>query len=276
MILILLTWYLIMNSACCFCPAEPIDQAMFVWDINLIDEELLSDIKEDGFNKIYLYCSSDEDLFEEKLALISDKHISVYALNGSYTWIDKPNKLNKFFKYISELDPSRYPHFEGIILDIEPYVLKDRDTESDYQTFQDLILEAQKQAQTSDLTLNIVIPFWYDDVKLSNMKLDENLAEWIIRTSDEVTVMAYRNKLYGDNGVLTLIENEADYSKENEKKLIVTLETRPSEEGEHISFAGQEKTTVLQTFNEIKLRFKKRCNFIHYGVHDLESWINMK
>lgn len=253
----------------------PEHQKMFVWDIELVTEENIEELKEDGFDTLYIYLtSSNRKEFYEVLELCDTHMMSVYALNGSYEWIDSPDEQEDFFKQVSKVVKKEYDSFKGIILDIEPYV-SDAD-DDDYAIFTSLILDAKAYAEEEGLVLNIVVPFWYEKIDIDATKDHENLSEWIINHADEVSIMAYRNNTDGSNGIISLIEDEIAYSLHVPVELVVILETRPSSEGEHISFSEIGRTGVSDTISTLKRQFMFYQTKINYGVHDIEYWLELE
>lgn len=253
----------------------PEHQKMFVWDIELVTEENIEELKEDGFDTLYIYLtSSNRKDFYEVLELCDTHMMSVYALNGSYEWIDSPDEQEDFFKQVSKVVKKEYDSFKGIILDIEPYV-SDAD-DDDYAIFTSLILDAKAYAEEEGLVLNIVVPFWYEKIDIDATKDHENLSEWIINHADEVSIMAYRNNTDGSNGIISLIEDEIAYSLHVPVELVVILETRPSSEGEHISFSEIGRTGVSDTISTLKRQFMFYQTKINYGVHDIEYWLELE
>lgn len=253
------------------------DQSMFVWDLELIDEIHLEQLESQGFNKLFIYCSESKmAAFEEKLALCDPEIFQVYALNGSYEWIDDEEALNEFMTLVDSIDRSLYPQFQGLILDIEPYLLKKFDPDEDYYIYQDLLNQAILFCRENDLSLNVVIPFWYDGIKEIDLEGHDDLADWIISMADETTIMAYRNKAEGGNGILSLIEEEVNHSLISGHPITVALETRPSSEGDHLSFSEMDKEAVIEMIVFLATELVREEQQINFAVHDLESWLELE
>lgn len=253
------------------------DQALFVWDLELVNEEVFESIQGDGFTTLYVYCSdSNAELFKDVLVLSNAYELDVYALNGSYEWIDKKEKLDQFFLLVNDYISEEYPHFRGVVLDIEPYVMDDRDEDKDYVIFKELIESAKLKASELGIELNVVIPFWYEKVKLNLLGHQESLAQWVISIADETTIMAYRNEVFGKNGIISLIDEEILLSILYQKDLIIALETNPSDEGDHISFSESNHEKLFNTISLLKKRLIFDWKNIHYAVHDLESWLELE
>ncbi|RBW68705.1 hypothetical protein DS031_15230 [Bacillus taeanensis] len=83
-------------------------------------------------------------------------------------------------------------------------------------------------------------------------------------------MMAYRNKLDGNNGILALTKNEIDYAEKQKKEIVIALETKPLEES-HLSFAGNLKG-LDQAINEINNIYSSYKSFRGIAVHDYNYW----
>lgn len=249
--------------------------SVFVWDTEILSQTVIDTLESDGVCRLYIYCSvKNTDGFEDALRLCEDNDIDVYALNGSYEWIDKPEKLTEFFEVVRSIKADDYKNFKGVVLDIEPYVA-DNFSDGDYEILMDLIEEGQDLSEALRLKQNIVVPFWYEKVAIERDQLS-HLANWIIFNSDETTIMAYRNTLHGKNGILDLIDEELLINAIANKKLNIALETRPSKEGDNISFSEQDRSSVLSTIEDLKKILVFKWRDVNYVIHDLESWLNLK
>ena len=85
--------------------------------------------------------------------------------------------------------------FSGVHLDVEPYLnsgwsLHQAQTIESYQA---LIMKASEKASQLQLTLEVDMPFWFDEVQYNNQFGKGLLADWVIDHTDSVTIMAYRD-----------------------------------------------------------------------------------
>ncbi|MCK8059600.1 MULTISPECIES: hypothetical protein [unclassified Fusibacter] len=253
------------------------DMSMFVWNLEELTSDSIEKLKSDEFNTIYLYYSADdEERFISKCNLAKSYGFKVYALGGSAKWVDdNETAFDAFMSHLVDLKKRQVCDFVGIILDIEPYVLKvsEKKMLKYYEVFQNHIVEADSICRMNGLELNIVIPFWYEKVELDNGYGKTNLAEWIMGKVDTVTVMAYRNKVIGSNSITALIKEEVHYARKFGTTLIIAVETRPSQEGDNVSFAGYSKNEVMLVLYELKkIGVTIDCD-IQVAVHHLETWL---
>ena len=249
--------------------------SMFVWQPEIITQDVIDEVVEDGFCRMYVYCSvKNIRAFEEALELCKDNNIEVYALNGSYEWIDETDRLYEYYDVLKELTMKDYTNLKGVVLDIEPYVADDFQDE-DYEVFVDLIKDSIDLTEALQLKLNVVVPFWYEKIQVDSIIDVDNLASWIIMNVDEFTIMAYRNEVYGKNGVFDLIDEELIVNAIADGKMNIALETRKSSEGDNISFYNHEKNDVLNAIEAIRKILVFRWSDVNYVVHDLKSWLKL-
>lgn len=200
----------------------------------------------------------------------------VYALSGSHEWIGSPDELELFFDAVENVQNELPQSLEGVILDIEPYLIESNDQDFIYRKYRQLVKRGAGYSKELHLKYNIVMPFWYDEVPVKEDDLSSDLAQWIIHVADETTIMAYRNSLYGQNGIIELIDEEVNYARSQNKHLSIALETHPSCEGEHISFAGSTKDHVKRTMHSLEDLLSRKRFRLSFAVHDMISWLLLK
>lgn len=255
-------------------------RSLFVWEPQKISQSVLTQLEDEGITTLYIHfaeCETEDFLRAADLA--TKANMDVQVLGGSYRWVREESEgLKDFLSCLEDLLKEKQLKVSGIILDIEPYVIDVSDDQMNqyYGRFQALIQEAKAFTGANDLTLNVVVPFWYEKIKVDDQGTGaDNLAEWVFMTSDDVTVMAYRNTLFGKNSITQLIQEEIQYSKENDANLIVAIETRPSREGDHISFDDHTFKEVMVVVCELEKYLGVHAKGVSVSIHHLESWLEL-
>lgn len=261
-------------------------QAIFIWHPEAVTDESLKALKDEGFNTLYLYLEAgDYRAFLKVLDKAKALDLDVYALNGSYEWLDNPEQMQDFIDSIALVTMENQTALKGVVLDIEPYVLTDRDALRDYALYLKLLEGCRRETSRKDLALNVVVPFWYEEVALQGDQGDQgaqgtqgaaSLLTRIMTLADETTVMAYRKQISGPNGIYALIHQELLINAYLQHKLIIAVETRASREGAHISFEGMAKADVQKTFATLQQRSLFRLSPTGFAVHDFEGWQELK
>lgn len=252
-------------------------QAIFIWHLEAVTVESLETLKDEGFNTLYLYLEAgDYKAFLRVLNQAQALDLEVYALNGSYDWLDHPEQMQDFLDSITLVTMENQTALKGVVLDIEPYVLTGRDTKRDYALYLKLLEGCRRETARQDLALNVVVPFWYDEIILQGEQGADSLLTRVMTLADETTVMAYRKQISGPNGIYALIHQELLINPYLQRKLIIAVETRASREGEHVSFAGMAKADVKKTFSTLKQLALFRLSPTGFAVHDFEGWQALK
>lgn len=262
--------------------------ATWIWDASIIEthpNEALTFLESKGVNKLYLQISYtiSSASYHDFIIKANQKNIDVYALNGSPAWAAAGNEgeYQKFIDWVGKFK-TQYPGsgtFKGIHLDVEPYLSDEWNTnrEALIKRFQDMMMIFKASAASNQLTLECDIPFWYDTVTYTNsVYLSGNLAEWIIKNVDGVSVMAYRDQADGDNGIVTLSATEVDYAGKYGKKAVIAVETMNILETPYITFYEEGEAYMRSELAKVSSSFASKTGFGGTAVHYYDSWRNMK
>jgi len=94
----------------------------------------------------------------------------------------------------------------------------------------------------------------------------------MIKRCDSVTVMAYRNS---SAGILDVAQTALSESKAAGKPIRLGVETLPSEEGEHISFAEYNEEYMEKQLAEVRRLTSTNPSFAGIAIHDYAGWRKM-
>lgn len=164
--------------------------------------------------------------------------------------------------------------FDGIHLDIEPYVLAQWEDEKDkiISTWEQNLEVFLNQVSGNELELGIDIPFWFDQYSLEN---GTNLNEWLIRTFDHVTVMAYRNEVESEHGILELTRDELELANRLGKQILIGVNTKEMPGESHTSFYGHGKDRMNEKLEHLSGVLGSYASFAGIAIHDIRNWQNM-
>lgn len=200
--------------------------SIFSWDDEVVSAEeratLLSILEYKNIGSIYQSFSEEvlaSQEVESFLSHMSEQNIDVYYLTGQPEWgleadgASLIEEINKVDLVNQKLD--RKSRFKGIVIDVEPYLLKKWDRADKkgkvkiIETFIDGLIEAYQAAQDKDLIVIVCIPSFYERYSLYELDRLISLA------SDGIAVMNYdRTDEY------TQIENEVNFAKKYDKQII--------------------------------------------------------
>lgn len=257
--------------------------ATWVWDSDLLNKEFnqtVELIKNQQLQSIFIQYSSSitNRTYKQFITSMHDIGVSVYALDGGPDWgitnnEDKDIFMKWFVNYQDEA--TNKERFEGIHLDVEPYLLTEWETNQDdiVKKYQSLITKIKAVTTHTETSLGVDIPFWYDKILLKNEKQNMSLAQWIINNVDETTIMAYRNFANEKNGIIDITAKEVDWAEQAGTSLYIAVETVKLPE-KHTSFYYKGKNEMLNELEKVSDHYKDRISGI--AIHHLESWKDLK
>ncbi len=193
---------------------------------------------------------------EKYRKLIANAHargFKVFALLGSadlrtheYILPEKRPAALRMFGRVLEFNkntPDASSRFDGVNIDIEPYLLDDWSSARPLRGRQYLDLSTEfmrmKAAAGSNLLVGPAMPFWYDgieDVEWNGQR--RRLNERVQDIYDYVAIMDYRNAAEGSDGIVSHAQEELDYADRIGKKVMIgveTLDTTPAK----VTFYGK-------------------------------------
>lgn len=165
---------------------------------------------------------------------------------------DKAENFANCIKNIIQFQKKGAPNerFEGIMLDIEPHLLKGQteyvlnwnnpdhfpviwDTYMNNLKFALNAINTYNTAYEPDMKFSDAVAFWYDDpVDRDGDSVPEDLAEEIISEFDNYdfafyTIQSYRNYAQGEGGIIDVSQNEMAKCKTHGIQCLLTVETMP-------------------------------------------------
>lgn len=220
--------------------------------------------------------------FDDQVEMISSlkaNGISTYYLTGRSNWYNNVDmiieKIDKVAEYnISHPDAT----ITGIVLDIEPYTLKEykADEITGFSTYADTIENAYTYAQSKNIRFVNAIPYWYDNYMIKDKYSDKDREtakkafDKIFQNADRISVMNYlrrnmtehmKNEIIYASLYNIEIESTADLSKTSGTS--TNDETSFYAERNPISSINDSWKDMYQTYGYDKL------NFSYHHMHIL-------
>nr|WP_255688331.1 S-layer homology domain-containing protein [Pontibacillus sp. HN14] len=255
----------------------------YIWHAgNVIEEpdEIIAFAKEKNINLLYTRLDRTQDftVYNEFVEKAHDAGIEVHAMGGHPNWALETGeeRLNMFIDYVTSYQKVVPPRqrFDGIHLDIEPYVLKNWDGasedvlktwKSNIETFVD---EVKKD---SDLETSADLAIWLDDHQTPGEE-DLPFSEWFISQLDHTTLMAFRDSAAGSNGIVDVSQKEMEFAEKLDKELIISVEMQQMKANQHISFYEEGKQVMEEELDETETQFNDRPSYHGNAVHAYEYW----
>ncbi|WP_139368002.1 hypothetical protein [Priestia abyssalis] len=226
--------------------------------------------KKNDVNQLYYYIEKDIN-FEQVSSVIkraNEMDMEVYALQGDPTWIYENGEVVEWLSSVKEYNEQSAFPFAGIVFDVEPYLLPEWDRDAKSISVQFLSFIRKIESMETELPIKWTVPFWFDNIPGEN---GLSLAEAIFKETNGIIIMAYRNKLFGQDGLLKHIEAEIEWSKKYKTSLIVAVETRKSEV-EKISFYGKGKDQFYSSMKKLQETLKQEKYIEGISIHYLDTW----
>jgi hypothetical protein len=253
----------------------------WIWhtkDITENSQDTVNFLISQNVSRVYLqiHYSLDFETYRSFIKTLSENNIEAFALDGAPKWVHSMKYLDRMLAWVELYNhsSSENEEFKGIQLDVEPYVLQSWNTDQKeiVKDFEKLIINASTFAKKEDLQLDVVIPFWFDKINASQ----SSLAEWVIKHTDSTTVMAYRDKAIGRNGILSLSETEVTLAEKYEKEITLAVETNKNSEHTHVSFYEEGRSFMEEIIKIVEEANLQNDSFYGIGVHDYSGWKELK
>ncbi|WP_409252377.1 amidase [Bacillus sp. SCS-153A] len=260
------------------------DRATWLWDPWMIvnDEEgTIAFLESKQLNKVYLQVDRNIPfgVYQRFIEKAYVKGLQIYALDGAPGWVApkgyiKQDQLMDWLTHYQEISSS-HQKFSGVHLDVEPYLYSDWSNKqaATVKSYQALLLRAKNSTHKMNLPFEVDIPFWFDEIRYTNIYGKGFLAEWIIRSTEGVTIMAYRDRA---ELITELVKNEVNWAGKYSKSLVIGVETDQTSEGDNISFFEEGEDYMNQQLDQVKSRYEGSAGFGGIAVHHVGSWMKIK
>jgi hypothetical protein len=159
--------------------------------------------------------------------------LEVFALDGAPEYGSADGRrtlqraLDRVLAHNAAVEPAG--RFAGVHLDVEPYLSAEWSDDRDAAIQAYLVMLEEASEQLDELPLDAAVPFWFDGIQLHEQTdagvESTSLLRAVLERADEITVMDYRTRSDGSNGILALAAAELTAAAEAGKQVWVGLET---------------------------------------------------
>ncbi|GIP56269.1 hypothetical protein J15TS10_00830 [Paenibacillus woosongensis] len=258
-------------------------KATWIWQTDMImdgGEQILRFSRNEGINLIYLQINRQmpKETYEAFVKRAHEAQIAVHALGGDPRWalVEYRDDMLGLADWVMDYNGSVTPEgrFDGVHLDIEPYVLDQWESGPDeiISSWESNLKAFLSKLSGSGLERGIDIPFWFDHFTLEN---GTSLNEWLISTFDHVTIMAYRNQVDSENGIISLSQDELELASKLGKKLLIAVNTKEMPQQAYTTFHGHSKEQMEQTLQLLSSSLSSHTSFAGLAIHDMRNWKNI-
>ncbi|WP_233354809.1 hypothetical protein [Paenibacillus sp. JZ16] len=260
------------------------NKATWLWDASLIrseTEEIVAFSGREGITTIFLQIQQEvtDEEYRHFVAAAHQQGISVHALNGQPDWAYEEGRRKgmELLAWLEAYNRTAAPEekFEGVQLDVEPYVLR-RWGREQAQVVEEWSANMEvwvQEAKRQGLTFSAAVPFWLDSIPGPRSGDADSFSRWMIENTDAIAVMAYRDS--GEQ-MYELSKEELEQADELGKSVWIGMELGDTEEGEHLTFfAKSEQEMEDEALRAAKLG-SDHNSFAGLAVHHYQAWVHKR
>ncbi|MGY4690841.1 alpha-amylase family protein [Salibacterium sp. K-3] len=228
--------------------------------------------------------------YQKFIKLAHENDIEVIALDGNSEWAKEKNHKTPIKRMIQVAKYNKFSkeeeQFDGIQMDIEPYLLDEWETEERSQLIQDYLNGLNKLdriAAAHNMDFMIAMPFWFDgDEYVSDYNnVTKPLSDHAMDTVDTVAIMAYRDSAEGKDSMMYHSEHELEYADENGKTAVIAVETQ-NLEGivepyyEKVSYFEEGEAYMNDNLEIVDAAYADHPGYGGQAIHKYQSYRSMK
>jgi len=276
-------------------------RAIWIWEedaFRMLDKdearrEVETFLDQQHISTIYLYADeyqgrnilvNEPEKYRKLIASAHARGFKVFALLGSaylrtqeYILPEKRPAALRMFRCVLDFNrdtPDVSSRFDGVNVDIEPYLLDDWATGRPVRGRQylDLSAEFMRMKAGSSLPVGPAMPFWFDgieDVEWNGQR--RKLSEFVQDIYDYVAIMDYRNVAEGPDGIVSHAQDELEYADRMDKKVMIGVETLQSTPAK-VTFFGKGGKYFEAQLALAESAMTQHRSFGGFVVHHLKSY----
>ncbi|MBY0052836.1 hypothetical protein H7K32_14360 [Brevibacillus agri] len=256
----------------------------YIWRAELIGtekEEILAFAEQNGVNLLYVRLDLEQphSYYRDFVREARAAGIEVHAMGGHPVWAlaESRGKIMKLVNWVKAYNQSVQSgeQFQGIHLDIEPYVMpvwredKDNVLRQWMANIQAFVAETKQDGQ---LEASVDLAAWLDNTPVPGQP-DMPFSHWMIEQLDHTTLMAFRDRA---DRIVGLVENQVKYAQSIGKKIVVAVETKESHEGNGISFYEEGMSEMHRQLEQVTKALDPYSSFMGHAIHAYDYWKNGK
>ncbi|WP_243896091.1 hypothetical protein [Paenibacillus sp. F411] len=254
------------------------DKATWLWDAAGIaqkGDEIISFCAQEGVKVIFVQIQSEvrKEDYRRFAAGAYAAGIAVHALDGQPEWAYEEHRgeVSHMLSWLAQYNAESQPEerFQGIQLDIEPYVLKRWERERDQVVLEWAgNMEAwAADAAASGIPLSVAVPFWLDDIPA--LDDTDNFCLWLQQRTAAIAVMSYRDQ--GEQ-MYELARQELEQGEQLGTSVWIGMELADTDEGDHLTFHDQTLSQMELEAQRASFLGRAHRSYAGLAVHHFEAW----
>lgn len=277
-------------------------RAAWVWEADtfrLLDddahrEEIISFLARRKLDTLYLYADEyrgrnvirdEPGKYRRLIAALHDRGYRAYALLGSwylktpeYILPERRQTAVRMFQNVIRYNANSRPaeRFDGVNIDIEPYLLDDWNEKLMLRATQYLELAAEfmrlKRNAGSTFAVGPAMPFWFDGIEQVEWRgKRQRLSDHVQDVYDYVAIMDYRNFARGRDSIVSHAKDELEYADRMGKTVVIGVETIRTEPRK-VTFYGMGLAAMEEQLAIAESEFASHPSFAGFAIHHLRSY----
>ncbi len=279
-------------------------RAVWVWEedaFRLLDkdesrDEAFAFFARRNLSTVYLYADEfqgrniirdDPGKYRRLIAALHSRGCKVYALLGSiylktqeYILPERRAVAARMFENVLRYNAGSAAgeRFDGVNLDIEPYLLDDWSENRALRATQYLDLAAEfmrlKRKSGDAFAVGPAMPFWFDGIDVAWKGKSRRLSDHVQDVYDYVAIMDYRNFAEGSDGIIAHAADELTYADRTGRSVVIGVETLLTEPRK-VTFYGMGHDAMEEQLRIAEAAFASHPSFAGFAIHHLGSYRNM-
>jgi len=235
-----------------------LSRGIWIWNYHYAiahEREVIDKLSADNINRIYLQIDEKLDAFRSFLKYAKSRGITVFALDGAPGYIHDYQVLLEHISRIQTFNKTNQGSgFEGIQIDVEPYLNPDFNLRKEYYVHQFMnMIRDLRRASGSDIKLSFALPFWFDKFSVD----EKPLTFHAIDIADEIVIMSYRTDY---DEMIRFSYEELCYASNRGRAVYLGIETTRLPDEHHFISGTKEVLPFVNKRNDTFLLLK--------GPHD--------
>ncbi|CAG7618609.1 hypothetical protein PAESOLCIP111_02132 [Paenibacillus solanacearum] len=255
----------------------------WMWNPYVIADKgnTLRQLTEKGVNRLYLFIDPDfsATYYKEFISEAHARGIKVHALNGAPGWVlpEHNDKMYDFIYWVKQYNVGARAEeqFDGIHLDVEPYVMPQWKQQSDAMIglWTDTVSGfVQEVKSDTDLTVGIDMPVWLETYRVRDGYGGmTTLSDRLMRMVEQVTLMAYIDNA---KDIIDSVQNELAEADRAGVPVLIAVDTVDSGEPGG-SFHAKGTASMSAELGKVHEAFAGHASYKGTAVHEWDSWLQI-
>ena len=240
-------------------------RALWVWSSP--DSELLRFAGRHGIDTLYVHVPpghASDRVFRRLARRAADAGIALWAMAGHPRWANETRTVVRWAREVV-----RSGLYEGLVVDIEPYVLDAWKTDERAALLRRYLRRLRRAAQSSGgLPFLATVPFWYDHDRYRHR--GRSLLDQVLEAVDGIVVLVYRDRATGSDGILTLAAGEVSRAADLGKQAVLGIQTA-ADELDKLTFFEEGGVAMETELDTVVTALRNAPGFGGIAIHHYNS-----